>query len=111
MSFAIKQPKKKDIKPIFLLVFTDSAHFLNNSLGNLVKNLGENYFYHVSWDFNINVLDLVNEKGFYPISSAIVLKNSKKVYLEKIHFLIHWLIVQLVLKTTNMFLMFGKLLK
>lgn len=111
MSFAIKQPKKKDIKPIFLLVFTDSTHFLNNSLGNLVKNLGENYFYHVSWDFNINVLDLVNEKGFYPISSAIVLKNSKKVYLEKIHFLIHWLIVQLVLKTTNMFLMFGKLLK
>ena len=48
MSFAIKQPKKKDIKPIFLLVFTDSTHFLDNSLGNLVKNLGENYFYHVS---------------------------------------------------------------
>ena len=48
MSFAIKQPKKKDIKPILSLVFIDSAHFLNNSLGNLVINLGENYFYHVS---------------------------------------------------------------
>ena len=111
MSFAIKQPKKKDIKPILSLVFIDSAHFLNNSLGNLVKNLGENYFYHVSWDFNINVLDLVKEKGFYPIGTGIILKNSEKVYLEKIHFVIHWLIVQLVLKTTNMLLMFGKLLR
>ena len=37
MSFTIKQPKKKDIKPGFPLVFKENAHFLNNLLDNLVK--------------------------------------------------------------------------
>ena len=37
MSFTIKQPKKKDIKQGFPLVFEENAHFLNNLLDNLVK--------------------------------------------------------------------------
>ena len=42
MSFAIQQPKKKGNNKAGLpLVFMDSFHCLNNSLGNLVRNLGE----------------------------------------------------------------------
>ena len=37
MSITIKQPKKKDIKQGFPLVFKENAHFLNNLLDNLVK--------------------------------------------------------------------------
>ena len=48
MGFTITQPKKKDIKPRLLLVFTDSVHFLDN----LVRNLGENNFYYLSQKFN-----------------------------------------------------------
>ena len=44
MSFTIQQPREKDIKPGFSLVFIDSVYFLNNSLDSLVKNLGENDF-------------------------------------------------------------------
>ena len=48
MGFTITQPKKKDIKPRLLLVFTDSVHFLDN----LVRYLGENNFYYLSQKFN-----------------------------------------------------------
>ena len=42
----------------------------------------------------------------------IALKNSKKAYLAKISFIIHWLNVPLVIKIMNMFLaMFGKAFK
>ena len=41
MSFTIKQPKKKGIKLELALLFTDSLNFLNNSLDNLVRNLGK----------------------------------------------------------------------
>ena len=48
MNFTTTQPKKKDIKPGLPLVLMNSVHFLNNLLDNLVKNLGENDFYHLS---------------------------------------------------------------
>ena len=66
MSFTIKQPKKKDVQPGLLLVFIDRVLFLNNSLDNLVKNLKENDFYHLSQELNANVLGLVKKKGFFP---------------------------------------------
>ena len=56
MSFTIQQPKEKGNKPVLQLVFTVSIHFLNNSLDNLVKNFGEKGFYHLSQEFNANVL-------------------------------------------------------
>ena len=59
MSFTIQQSKEKGKKPGLLLVFIDSVHFLNNSLDNLVKKLGENDFYHLSQEFNTNVLDII----------------------------------------------------
>ena len=42
MSFTIEQPKEKDIKAGFSLLFIDNVPFFNNSLDNLVINLGKN---------------------------------------------------------------------
>ena len=67
MTFTIKQ-HKKDIRPEFPLVFIFSIHFLDNSFDDLVANLDENYFYHLSQKFNANVLDLLKKKWFFPIS-------------------------------------------
>ena len=80
MSFTIKQPKKKGIKPGLLLVFKDSVHFLSNSSDNLVKY----DFYHLCQEFNFT-----KEKIFFPMAAGIALKNSKKDYLVKIIFIIH----------------------
>ena len=41
MSFTLQQPKKKDTKPGFPLVFIYSIPFLSNSQDNLVKKLVE----------------------------------------------------------------------
>ena len=76
MSFTIQQPKDK------------SVHFLNNSLDNLVRNLGENDFYHLCQEFDANVLDLCKKKGFFLLDYCDSLKNSK-TYLEKINFIIY----------------------
>ena len=81
MSFTIKQPKTKSIKIGLPLIFIDNVHFLNNSLDNLVKNSGENDFYHLRLEFNVDALDLV--------TTGIALKNLSKVYLTKINFIIH----------------------
>ena len=62
--------------------------FLNNSLDNLVKNLGEND-YHVIRGFNADVSGLVKKESFFPIATEIALKNLKKVYLRKTNFIIH----------------------
>ena len=48
------------------LVFVDSVYFSNNLLNNLVKNSGENDFYHPSQEFNVNGLDLVKKRRFFP---------------------------------------------
>ena len=65
MSFTIQKPKQEGIELGLSLVFIDSIHFLNNLLDNLVKNLGENDFNHLSQEFNANVLDLLKKKGFF----------------------------------------------
>ena len=48
------------------LSFIDSFQFLSSLLDTFVKNLGENDFKYLSHKFDNNVLDLVNQKGFYP---------------------------------------------
>ena len=65
ISFSIKHPKNRSIKPGIPLVFIDSVHFLNNLFENLPKSLGEYYFYHLSQDFITNELDLIKKKEFY----------------------------------------------
>ena len=47
------------MKIVLPLVFIDSVHFINNSLDNLVKNSGENCFYHLPLESNADALDLV----------------------------------------------------
>ena len=90
MSFTFKQSKKKQIKLGLPLVLIDSVHFLKKSLENLVKNLEENEFFHLSQEFNANVLDLVQKKEFFFLmTTGIVLKIFRKVYLAKINLIIH----------------------
>ena len=64
ISFTIQQPKKKDIKSGLPLVFIGRVHYLNNLLGNLIKNIGKKDFYHVNQKFNSNVLELLKKKDF-----------------------------------------------
>ena len=47
------------------LSFIGSFHFLCSSLDSLIKNLGKDYFKHLSQEFDDNILDLVKQKGFY----------------------------------------------
>ena len=56
MSFTVQQLKWKDIKSGLPLVFIDSAHSLNNSLDNLIKNLGKNDFYYLNQECKANIL-------------------------------------------------------
>ena len=51
MSFTIQKP--------------NNVYFLNNSLDNLVKKLGGNDFYHLSQEFDANVLVLLKKKGIF----------------------------------------------
>ena len=46
--------------------FIGSFQFLGFSLNSLVKNLGKDDFKYLSQEFNSNILDLANQKGFYP---------------------------------------------
>ena len=49
------------------LTFIDSFQFISSSLDSLVKSLGKDDFKYLSQEFYYNVLDLVKQKGFYPI--------------------------------------------
>ena len=50
------------------LSFIDSfLQFLSSSLDSLVKNLSKEDFKYLSQEFDNNVLDLVKQKGFYPL--------------------------------------------
>ena len=95
MSFTLQQPKKKDTKPGFPLVFIYSIPFLNNSQDNLVKNLVEIDFYHLIQEVNAIILDLIQKKGFFsPITTGVTFKNLKKAYIINVRFIMHWLIVK-----------------
>ena len=72
---------KKSIKPKLPLLFIDIFHFSNNSLENLVKNLGENDLYYLSQEFNAN--DLLKKRFYFPMADGIPLKIFKKDYLAK----------------------------
>ena len=58
--------------------FIDSLQFLSSSsLDSLVKNLGKHDFKYLSPEFDIDVLDLVKEKGFYPYEYMSVFEKFK----------------------------------
>ena len=78
LSFTMRQLEKKDIKPGLSLVFMNSAYFLNNSLENLVKNLGKNELYHLSQNFNANVLDLFKKIEIIPFGYWVNFEKIKE---------------------------------
>ena len=48
------------------VIFIDNFQFLSFLLGSLVKNLGKADFKYLSQEFDIKVLNLLKQKGFYP---------------------------------------------
>ena len=46
------------------LSFIDNLQFLSSSLDSLVKNLAKDDFKYLSQEFDYNVLDLFNQKGW-----------------------------------------------
>ena len=103
ISFTIQQPKKKGIKPRLPLVLIDRVHFLNNYFDNSVKSLAENDFYHLSQEYNANLLDLLKKKDYFPMTTGIALKNSKKTDLPKLSVLLSFDKFQKGLSTKNLF--------
>ena len=97
MSFTLQQPKKKDTKPGFPLVFIYSIPFLSNSQDNLVRNLVEIEFYHLIQEVNAIILDLIQKKDFFPITTGITFKNLKKAYIINVSLIMHWLIVKSII--------------
>ena len=65
MNYTIQQPKVKSNKPRLPLLFIVSVHFLSKSLESLVKNLGENDYYHLNQIFNTYIFGLLNKKRFF----------------------------------------------
>ena len=50
------------------LSFIDSFQFLSSSLDSLFKDLNKDVFKYLSQKIDDNVLGLVKQKGFYPMS-------------------------------------------
>ena len=65
MNYTIQQPKEKTNKPRLPLLFIVSVHFLSEPLESLVKNLGENDYYHLNQIFNANAFGLLNKTRFF----------------------------------------------
>ena len=61
------------------LIFIYGLPNLHSSLDGLVKHLDKDNFTYFSQKFDSNVLDLVNQKGFY----LLVLKSFKKNFQVK----------------------------
>ena len=64
------------------LAFIDGFQFLSSLLDSLVKDLSKVDFKYLSQELDINVLDLVKQKGYYPYDYMRVLKSLKK---ERLH--------------------------
>ena len=60
--------------------FIDSLQFLSSSLDSLVKNLSKNDFKYFSQEFDNDVLDLVNQKRFYPYCSLLFTDTDSLMY-------------------------------
>ena len=67
MNFILNRLEKyANFSLIIKLVIIDSFQFLSSSLDRFIKNLGKNYFKHLSQEFDSEVIDLVKQKGFGP---------------------------------------------
>ena len=70
------------------LSFIHSFQFLSSSLDSLVKILTEDDFKYLSQEFDNNVLDLVQEKRFYPYEYMSNFEKLKKNYRAKKSFIV-----------------------
>ena len=77
-NFTIQQPGNTSITPGLPLVFINSFLFLNYSLDNLFRNLGKNYFYYLSQQFEPNALHLVKKMECFRCDSWGSLKYIRK---------------------------------
>ena len=109
MSFTLQQPKKKDTKPGFPLVFIYSIPFLSNSQDNLVRNLVEIEFYHLIQEVNAIILDLIQKKDFFPYNYWDNFQKFKEGLHNKCKF--DNALANCEINNMKIFLTFGKLLK
>ena len=68
------------------LSFIDSFQFLSSSLYSLVKNLNKDGFKYLSQEFDDNILDLVQQKGFYPYDYMSDFEKFKEEFPSKERF-------------------------
>ena len=72
------------------LIFIDSFQFLSFPLDDLVESLGKVDFNYLSQELDSNVLDLVEQKGLYPLSLWVISKSLKKGWQAKKSFTVLW---------------------
>ena len=60
------------------LSFIDSFQFFSSLLDSLVKNLSKDDFRYLAQEFDNNILDLVNQKGFYSYEYMNDFEKSKE---------------------------------
>ena len=65
------------------LHFIEDFQFFNSSLDSFIKNQVKNYFKYLSQDFDGNVLDLVQQKGFYPFEYVSSFEKFKEKFSSK----------------------------
>ena len=56
----------------------DSLQFLSSSIDSFIKNLNKDDFKYLRQEFDNNVLDLVEQKGFYPYEYMTDLEKFKE---------------------------------
>ena len=89
------------------LSFIDSFQFLSSSLDSSGKSLGKDDFKYLSQEFDNNVLDLVEKKGFYPYEYMTDFKKFKEQLPSKEKFYSSLTGKKIVTKNMIMFLRFG----
>ena len=91
ISFSIKQIKEFFIDRELPSVFVDSVPFLNDSLERLVKKMNQEFDAELLGlvdDKFQQLYGLVKKKAFFHITTGIVLKSVRKIYLAKTNFII-----------------------
>ena len=93
------------------LRFIDSFRFLTSSIDSLVKNLNKGDSKYLSQEFDNNVLDLVQQKGFYPYEYMSDFEKFKEQLANKENFYSSLRGKKLVTKNMIMFIRFETNLK
>ena len=90
------------------LSFVGSFQFLSSSLDSFAKNSNKDDFKYLSQKFDHNVLDLVKQKGFYPLEYMSNSEKFKEELPSKEKFYNSLTNKNIRTKNMNMFLMFRK---